>query len=962
MTSNFNGILTKLMFNLIITLVWGLNVIAQGNATLSGKITDKNTNEPLIGANIYLKGTNKGTATSIDGNYKIYDIRPGVYNIEFTYIGYKKTVLTAVKIEESENKILNVKLEPTILTIDQEVVIIGEKPLIDQDQSKTENRISSEKIEASPVRQIAQLLNSQAGVISSPFGINIRGGRTYETGFYIDGVSAKDPLAGTGFGLDIGTNSIQEMEVSTGSIDVEFGNSTAGTINTKTRTGGNNPEISINYKRDNFGFNKKSPACFNQQLYELNAGGPILKLEKFLPGKETKIRYYFSLRSNLSDNYIRNPAEQLHSSIFKTDFWSPYQDNHWSAFAKINYDFDPTKRLILSYLKSININQDLNMLRVTGNDVSFNPGYQFSFHLQPDNAATFTHESNLLTLRWNHTPIIRFSYQATLSRFFVHLRADANGRPWRPDKVEQEFDPYSISEFPVTYFNPDDDVIFVIQGPGLYNNNGISPLWHDHVVEEYTAKITANLYSKNSRNILSGGLEYKNQYLRWVDIRKPWVGAPLQLADGTYSQSFRLGEQSDIWEVNPEQIAIYLTDKYKFLGLVANIGGRLELWAPGKFVDDAINNPDAPIRDEIREAYLDNTLPLLGKRYKIRFLPKISASFPVHENQVLYFNYGHSTILPHPSYLYTGLDPKFTDRSTLSFIGNPDLDPEVDISYELGLRSQISSNDALNFSAFWKDKYDFITSASMQIKDVTGKEVTRTIRINSDYARIRGIEITYLRRIQKWFQGEMSFAYMTATGQSASASESLKEIINSGIREDTREYPLPWDRPLDVKFNLLFIKNSEIGFFNLGFFNRLKLYLEGNYRSGLRYTPYILTGYEPYSGRPIYVINTQPSAKYAELGKHWIWFDVNLIKWWSYKHAEIAFSFEITNIFNNKNASIINPITGKAYEYGDPVPSEWRDPLYNDPRDPRSSNIPPDNPARYLPQRHLMLGFFLKMK
>ncbi|HPD65438.1 MAG TPA: TonB-dependent receptor [Bacteroidia bacterium] len=950
----------KIYLTLLILFLITFVVEAQEFATVSGKITDKTTGDPLIGANVFLKGTNKGTATGLDGSFKISDVRPGIYDVEFTYIGYKKMVLTAVRIEKNENKVLNIKLEPTSLTIDQEVVIVGDKPLIDQDQSKTENRISSDKIEASPVRQLAQLLNSQAGVINSPFGINIRGGRTYETGFYIDGVSAKDPLAGTGFGLDIGTNSIQEMEISTGSVDVEYGNSTAGTVNTKTRTGGNKHEVTLNYKRDNLGFNKEYSSCFNQQLFEMNAGGPLTFLEKKLPGKETRIRYYLSMRSSLSDEYIKNPAKQLNSSLFSTNFWSPYQDNRWSAFAKLNYDFDPTMRLTISYLKSININQDVNMLRVTGNDISFSPGYQYVFHLQPDNAATFTHESNLQTIRWNHTPVNRFSYQLTLSRLFVHLRADANGRPWRPENVDTEFDPYSIREFPVSYFNPDDDVVFAIQGPGLYNNNGITPLWHDHLVEEYTAKISGNLYSKNSRNTVTAGMEYKSQYLRWIDIRRPWVGAPMQLPDGSFSQSFRLGEQSDIWEVNPEQIAAYVSDKYKFLGLVANIGGRLELWAPGKFVDEAIQNPDAPIRDEIRDAYLNKSFKIIGKRYKIRFLPKISASFPVHENQVLYFNYGHSTVLPHPSYLYTGLDPKYSDRSTLSFVGNPDLDPEVDISYELGLRSQISSNDALNISAFWKDKYDFITSASMMIKDVTGKEVSRTIRINSDYARIRGFELTYLKRIKKWFQGEISLSYMTATGQSASASETIKEIINSGIREDTREYPLPWDRPLDIKFNMLFVKNTQTGFFNLPLLNKFKFYLEGNYRSGIRYTPYVLTGYEAYSGRPIYVMNTSSSARYSELGKYWLWFDANLIRWWSLKHLEIAASFEVTNIFNNKNAAIINPVTGKAYEYGDPVPSEWRDPMYNDPRDPRSSNLPPENPARYLPQRHMLIGVFLK--
>ena len=77
----------------------------------------------------------------------------------------------------------------------------------------------------------------------------------------------------------------------------------------------------------------------------------------------------------------------------------------------------------------------------------------------------------------------------------------------------------------------------------------------------------------------------------------------------------------------------------------------------------------------------------------------------------------------------------------------------MDISYELGIKSQLTLNDALNVTAFWKDKYDFITSASILVADATGREVSRTIKINSDYARVRGLELTYIKRVKKWLLG-----------------------------------------------------------------------------------------------------------------------------------------------------------------------------------------------------------------
>jgi outer membrane receptor protein involved in Fe transport len=379
---------------------------------------------------------------------------------------------------------------------------------------------------------------------------------------------------------------------------------------------------------------------------------------------------------------------------------------------------------------------------------------------------------------------------------------------------------------------------------------------------------------------------------------------------------------------------------------------------PGKFVDDAVKDSSAPINNEIRESYKANSISVFGRRMKLRLLPKFSASFPIKENQVMYFNYGHSTVAPHPSYIYQGLNPYYADRSTLNKVGNPNLNPEVDISYELGLKSQITSNDALNLAAYWKDKYDFITSVSIPIKDVTGRDVYRTIQINGDYARVRGFEAAYIRRIKKWFEGQISASYSVATGQSSSSSESLKEIISSGNRVSVKETPLAWDSPWDIKLYGLFSKNTKQGFFNKKWLNKMSCYADLVYRSGRRYTPYIYQGNEEKTGRPIWVSNTDPTARFSKLGPSNFTLNFNFKKWWQIKKVRVAFTVEITNVLNSKNVLIVNPVTGKAYKYGDAVPTEWKDPQYIDPRDFRSGLLSQgENPSRFVESRHLAIGF-----
>lgn len=922
------------------------------NATLSGTITDADTKEPLFGVNVILTGTSFGTSSDFDGTFTINNIPAGEYNVQFTYIGYEKNLFTAIKFSEGEKKKLDVVMKSTTLTFDEAVIVHGEKPLVDVEDAKTGSTLTDKELELQPVRQIQSVVNMQTGVVQTADGVHIRGGRSYETGFYIDDVSARDPLSGTGFGIDIGTNSISKVDVTTGGAGVEFGNATAGIVNTTTKSGDDHFEFNAGYKRDNFGFNKDDQSCWNQQVMEMGMGGPL--------AFKKKLTFYTTLKTNFSDTYIRNPADHVTSSLYPDSIWSPFEDNRWAGMLKLDYKVSSTQKLSFTYLKSITINQDYNMLRVTGNDVSFNPGYQFLFALEPDNANTYTHDTNLETIKWTHTPSNQFSYTLIASRLYVKLRADANGAPWRPDVVNTEFDPASIVTYPATIFNPDDSISFVNPGPGLYNNGGIATLWHDHYVLEYTLRATGNIYSKDTRNKFFFGTEIKPQEYQWIDITRPWIGAPIQLSDGSFSQSYRLGDISDVWKVNPLMGAFYVSDKLKYLGLIAEAGLRLEYWFPGKFLDDAVADSTTTIADEFRAAYYNDSYAMGDRRFKMRLLPKFSASFPIKENQVMFFNYGHSTVMPHPSYVYTGMDPYYADRSTLGFIGNPDLNPEVDISYELGLKSALTSNDALNITAFWKDKYDFITSSTILIADVTGREVARTIRINSDYARVRGVEVSYLKRVGKWFSGSVSVSYSIATGQSSSASESLGQILATGNSETTGETPLAWDSPIDAKTYLIFTKNTETGLFGQAWLNKMSLYTEAIYRTGKRYTPYELTGYEAVSGRPIYEIISDPEKRYSAISDGSFWLNVTYRKWWSIKSSEIAFTIELTNLLNNQNTAIVNPVTGTAYEYGDPVPSEWRDPAYIDPRDPRSYGTPPDNPARYYEQRHIMAGLSWK--
>jgi outer membrane receptor protein involved in Fe transport len=253
-------------------------------------------------------------------------------------------------------------------------------------------------------------------------------------------------------------------------------------------------------------------------------------------------------------------------------------------------------------------------------------------------------------------------------------------------------------------------------------------------------------------------------------------------------------------------------------------------------------------------------------------------------------------------------------------------------------------------TAFYNDRFDYIVTRTIQIRDQTGQFTNRQFFINQDYARIRGIEINYNQRVAKWLRTFGNFSYQIATGKSNSAAESALQIREQGFVTASREQFLAWDRPFEFKAGVVLKPNegSKIGPLNLEYF---RVFFTSNFKSGLRYTPFRQNGVAP-NGRPIYeVIPTEP---FSRIGAPWYWSDLKISYDRKWKRSFItSISLEIRNIFNNLNAQIVNPVTGRGYRDGDPLPFDVRDPRF---LDPQASGLPPTDPSRWLPPRQLLLG------
>lgn len=110
----------KREFGLIIIFLF-LAISIQA-AALRGSVTDKITNEPLIGAVIQISGTTTGAITDLDGNFELAGLRNGTYKLVISYVSYKTLTLEVAVNGMSE---INITLEPDNQQL-KEVVVVAE--------------------------------------------------------------------------------------------------------------------------------------------------------------------------------------------------------------------------------------------------------------------------------------------------------------------------------------------------------------------------------------------------------------------------------------------------------------------------------------------------------------------------------------------------------------------------------------------------------------------------------------------------------------------------------------------------------------------------------------------------------------------------------------------------------------------------------------------------------------------
>lgn len=283
----------KLMkyFTTIVLLSFSIPLWAQ-SGIIQGKVFNKFTNESIPYSNIILQDTHIGTTSDDEGNFRIENLTPGLYNLEVSYIGFKKLTIYEIEVSNSRIANVNIALEEEAAELDELVISISgfEK---NEESPVSLRSIGVNEIKRNPGgnRDISKVVRSLPGVASTPSFRNdiiIRGGAPSENKYYLDGIEVPNinhfqtqGSSGGPVGL-INVDFIEQVNFYSGAFPANRGNTLSSVFEFEQKDGRN----------DRLAFN----AILGASDLGVTFDGPIGKKTTFIASaRRSYLQYLFSV-------------------------------------------------------------------------------------------------------------------------------------------------------------------------------------------------------------------------------------------------------------------------------------------------------------------------------------------------------------------------------------------------------------------------------------------------------------------------------------------------------------------------------------------------------------------------------------------------------------------------------------------------------------------------------------------
>jgi outer membrane receptor protein involved in Fe transport len=893
---------------------------------IAGRVTDRENGQPLPGVGVTIEGTMLGASTNVDGFYTILNVPPGTYAVRFSMVGYARTIVENVKVEIELTSTINQQLKPTTIET-EEVVVTAQRPVVTRDVSASQFNIEALNVESMPVQTVTEVLTQLAGVEEGRDGIIVRGGGTNQTIFVVDGFILNDERSNIPYAA-VGLSATSQLQVQTGGFNAEYGNVRSGVVNVVTKEGDRARYSGMFNARvrpaaaKHFGISLYDPSSYFNRPYtdpavcwvgtrngswdtytqhqypsfqgwnavslatiqdkdpnnDLTPDGAkrVWEWQRRRKGDITKPDYTVDVGLGgpipLIGDELGNLRFYVSHFSEREMFIVPlsrdaYTDNHTQL--KLTADITPTMKLVVLGLYG-------EQNSVSPYDWTTAPtGYIMRNQAEIADLLSSTAGMNILYMPDYYSPssVYRYTVGATLTHMLSpttlyevaiqrnQSRYNTFQSPLRDtSRIYQPVPGYFVDEAPYGYWGYSTGAI-----DGVTSTGGWMNLGRDQSVNS-TTSLRADLTTQvNENNQVKAGFQFAYD--------------DLDINSGTFSPSMSTWTRSMIYHVYPYRIGAFVQDKLEFQGFIANLGVRFDYSNPNG--DYYTLGAYDLFYGQGQGNTIEQNAPKERAEAKTYISPRIGISHPITEDSKLYFNYGHFVSEPSSSMRFR---LQRESNGLVTYIGNPNMELEKTISYELGFEQNLMDQFLINIAAYYKD-------ISNQPGWIYYQNLNTSVHYydasSNNYADIRGFEFTVTKVAGSWISGFINYTYDVQTSGYFDLTSYYQDISKQRAYLQLNPYQSkPHPQPY-ARANIALRSPDDFGpdVFGLKPLGGWRLNILGSWQSGSYAT------YNPNS-IPGIVDNVQWKDSYN--------IDLRLMKTLELYGLELQLYMDIQNIFNFK--------------------------------------------------------------
>ena len=799
----------KYYFLILVLLLWVVFPTEQAlvhgasKGKIVGKVTDAQTGEPLPGVNIVVEGTMLGAATGANGEYFIINFPPGSYNIRASMIGYSAMTVTGVIVNINQTTTENFTLTQQAIQ-GETVVVVADRDIVKTDVANTQKILSGEEMAAIPVAQFHDILDKQAGITKfDSRGLFIRGSREASISLTLDGVETRDNVDNQVY-TRINPDEVEQVEVQTGGFNAEYGNASAGVITVVSKEGGDTYSGTFDGRygiphRKHFGPPLKDwydqyferSEYWTEQAANIQVGSayegfkdrPELLRELY----RWRMRDEFTQYGDKPDTYLTatfgGPVPFLKNTTFftsgrsektyylyngATDFYTDKGlmgkiTSHITPGLKLNFTYRYTESVGVNRYDREYIMENIGMVDGTSQTETMS-NHERRFLYNSVEQVAYSGMGG-----WPYTNKMSISKRIR-NMFGFTLTHALSSRTFY--EINLLYSDYRISGKPLavrdttathTLVDPADPTYeLTLSGP-----YAMAPElnWPFALSDPYGMEIGAtygNFENSRDRNlslraVITSQINMKNQ-----------INGGIQF---TYTDLFKDEQRRSSdgkpydwdWHVFPKHLAIWVSDKLEFEGMVANIGLRADCRIPHHRWYDTVHYPyDYHWSDYFQAGDSTATGPHYKPPVRWALAPRLGISHPIGAAAKIYFNYDHYYQEPPLERQYY-FQRRYDAYSYWTF-GNPELPFHKTVQYEIGYEQNIMDMFRVAISGFYKDNTNLVND-NIQYSGIPDMIGDQRYQVNYSsfnanyYQSARGLQLTVEKRVGRFWTGWFNFDY-----------------------------------------------------------------------------------------------------------------------------------------------------------------------------------------------------------